>query len=298
MKQSIQGTEASRTAQWVAAARSLGALLPPELVLARDPYGLGFTHGAVRKVCDMLLRRPFLARGWLTRVGPLTAFLLWMQLRTRALDDVLLEFVRDGGRQVVLLGAGYDCRALRFGAQLSDATVFEVDHPATQAGKVRQLPAESMRTRVVYVGWDFERDAMAQLPARLHEMGLDPSAPVLTIWEGVTMYLQPPAIESTVRAVRAFATAPSELAVTYIDRRALRAPSRDVQLSAKLAAGAGEPWTFGWDPEDFPFWFSARGFELAFDVSDAELATRFLPARFWRHFAKKSRRLALLRTRI
>jgi methyltransferase (TIGR00027 family) len=297
MRHSGKGTEASRTAQWVAAARTLGALFPAELVLARDPYGLGFAQGATRKLAELLQQRPWLARRVLTRAGPLTGFLLWMQLRTRALDDMLLDFVRQGGRQVVLLGAGYDCRALRFGSELADATVFEVDHPATQAGKARKLPAETMRTRVVYVGWDFELDAIAELPARLRVLGLDAEAPVLTIWEGVTMYLQPDAIESAVRAVRQLGGERSLLALTYIDRRALRAPSRDVRLSSKIAARAGEPWTFGWDPEDFPFWFAARGFELAFDLSDAELATRFFPARFWHHFAKKARRLALLRVR-
>jgi methyltransferase (TIGR00027 family) len=195
---------------------------------------------------------------------------------------------------VVLLGAGFDCRALRFGNELSAATVFEVDHPSTQNGKIKQLPAETMRTRVVYVGWDFARDDMTQLPARLHEQGLDPSLPVLTIWEGVTMYLEPDSIESTVRAVRAFGAEQSLLAFTYIDRRSIGAPRGEFKLMAKLVSQAGEPWRFGWEPEDVPFWFGARGFSLVSDASDAELATRFLPARFWRHFARRARHLAIV----
>jgi methyltransferase (TIGR00027 family) len=294
MKHTDVGTEASRTAQWVAVARSLGELLPAELVLAHDPFGAAFARGSTRALAELLTRRPWLSSKLLTRAGPLTGFLLWMQLRTRALDDVLLDFVAKGGRQVVLLGAGFDCRALRFGSELAAATVFEVDHPSTQAGKIRELPAETMRTRVVYVGWDFERDAMEQLPARLHEQGLDPSQPVLTIWEGVTMYLEPDAIERTVRAVRALGAERSLLALTYIDRRSIGAPRGEFKLMAKLVSRVGEPWRFGWDPEDLPFWFGARGFSLVSDVTDAELATRFLPARFWRHFAKRSRHLAIV----
>lgn len=294
MKQTAFGTEASRTAQWVAVARSLGELLPAELVLAHDPFGTGFVDGAMRTLAEQLLKRPWLSSKLLTRAGPLTGFLLWMQLRTRALDDVLLDFVKKGGRQVVLLGAGFDCRALRFGDQLAAATVFEVDHPSTQSGKVRHLPAETMRTRVVYVGWDFERDVMSELPAHLHEQGLDPSLPVLTIWEGVTMYLQPEAIESTVRAVRAFGAEQSLLAFTYIDRRSLGSPRGQFKLMAELVSRVGEPWRFGWEPEDLPFWFGARGFSLISDASDAELATRFLPARYWRHFARRARHLAVV----
>ncbi|MDB4973385.1 MAG: putative S-adenosyl-L-methionine-dependent methyltransferase [Myxococcaceae bacterium] len=297
MKQSGKRYEASRTAQWVAAARSVGDLFPADLNLAHDPYGVSFAQGGARKLAELCLRHPRVSRRLLPHVGPLTAFLLWMQLRTRALDDVLLEFAAAGGRQVVLLGAGYDCRALRFGDQLAGATVYEVDHPATQAGKVARLPAESMRTRVVYVGWDFERDPMSELSSKLHEHGLDRHAPVLTLWEGVTMYLGPEAIESTVRAVHELGAPGSLLALTYIDARSLQRPDRDLKLSARIAARAGEPWRFGWNPEDLGLWFAARGFALVSNVSDAELAARFLPARAWRHFSKKSRRLAVVAVR-
>src|SRR5262249_25735248 len=120
---------------------------------------------------------------------------LGMQLRTRVLDDVLLGFVAQGGRQVLLLGAGFDCRAARFHPELSGATVFEVDHPATQAKKRRvlaDLGAES--APVAYLAWDFETAPMADLPGRLAALGHDPERPTLTLWEGVTMYLTPDAI--------------------------------------------------------------------------------------------------------
>jgi O-methyltransferase involved in polyketide biosynthesis len=135
---------------------------------------------------------------------------------------------------------------------------------------------------------------MDQLPARLRELGLDSSRPVLTIWEGVTMYLVPDSIERTVRAVRDFGAAQSLLALTYVDRRALGSPRGEYRLMTELVSRVGEPWRFGWEPEDVPFWFSARGFSLVSDVSDAELAARFLPARFWRHFSRKNRRLAVV----
>jgi O-methyltransferase involved in polyketide biosynthesis len=54
-----------------------------------------------------------------------------MQVRTRLLDDAVRNFIDAGGRQLVLLGAGFDCRALRM-PELDCAQVFEVDHPATQ----------------------------------------------------------------------------------------------------------------------------------------------------------------------
>ena len=37
---------------------------------------------------------------------------------------------------MVILGAGYDSRALRFAHELKGMRVFEVDHPGTQARKM------------------------------------------------------------------------------------------------------------------------------------------------------------------
>jgi methyltransferase (TIGR00027 family) len=296
MKQSGNTFEPSRTAQWVAAARTVGKLLPRDLLLAHDPYGVGFAEGRTRMLAESLLEHPRIARALITRAGPLTGFLLWMQLRTRALDDVLLEFIQNGGRQVVLLGAGFDSRALRFRRELADAHVYEIDHPATQAGKHARLPSEAMRTRVVYVGWDFEQDDMAKLPARLHAQGLDSEAPVLTIWEGVTMYLAPEAIEATVAAVRAWGSSGSLLALTYVDRAALESKDREVQLLSRIVARVGEPWRFGWHPRDLPAWFRERGYDLVSDVTAAELAAHFYPPRWHHHFQNPHRRIAVLRT--
>ena len=37
-------------------------------------------------------------------------------------------------------------------------------------------------------------------------------------------------------------------------------------------AQVGEPWRFGWHPSELPRWLAARGFALAADESDAEMA--------------------------
>src|SRR5579862_8210435 len=103
----------SMTAAWVAAARSMGAHLPPEARLADDPYGLRFG-----RLTPPPPRATALAVRWFL---PMRVWVMYMQVRTRILDDVMLAFVRRGGRQIVLLGAGYDCRALRFADALGGA---------------------------------------------------------------------------------------------------------------------------------------------------------------------------------
>ncbi len=288
----------SRTAAWVAACRTLGAWLPAEARLADDPYGALFA-GKLAPAVAAIAALPAPVRARLVRTSPLAEWVAYLQVRTRVLDDALLDFARGGGRQVVLLGAGFDCRALRFAAELASATVFEVDHPATQADKRARLDAAGARAeRARYLAWDFETEPTSALAPALARLGHDAREPTLTIWEGVTMYLTEPAIESTLGAVRRFAPAGSPLAFTYFDRRRLAAPSAGARLLAEVVARAGEPFRFGWVPDELDAWLEARGFTLEEDRTEAEAARDLLPPAFARKVPERGRHLALARVAV
>ncbi len=288
--------QASATASWVAAARSAGSLVPAEMQLARDAHGAELAQGAVGGLTRLCLRLPALGRRLASASAPLSRFLLWMQLRTRALDDILLEFAQKGCVQVVLLGAGYDCRALRFSDALSAVRVFEVDHPATQAQKrafVQRHAPEAVPERIVFVPWDFESKPLSALPEALRAAGLDPALPTLTVWEGVTMYLTEPAIDASVHAIAAYSAPGSWLAMTYLARSAVQRPRGDAKLTAALVSRVGEPYRFGFEPEALPAWLQAHGFKLRTDDTDQVLATRHLPTRYESWFARGERHIAL-----
>src|SRR5262245_15063098 len=57
--------------------------------------------------------------------------------RTRFVDEQVVSAIADGLRQVVVCGAGYDDRALRF--RTAGVQFVELDHPSTQADKMRLL---------------------------------------------------------------------------------------------------------------------------------------------------------------
>jgi methyltransferase (TIGR00027 family) len=274
----------SLTAAWVAAARTMGTLLPPEARLADDPYGFRLALG--------LGHPPKVAAAALRWLWPMRVGVMYMQVRTRILDDLLLAFVARGGRQIVLLGAGYDCRALRFADRLDGATVFEVDHPATQ-GRKRKVLGGAPAAR--YLAWDFEAQPMAELPEALRQAGHDPAQPSLTIWEGVTMYLTPEAIDASVRAVRAYSAPGSELAMTYFPRDLIRRPSGVRRLMAAFVAAGGEPFRFGWDPHELPAWLAARGFAVDRDLSIHDEARRMLPRAWAKGVGDSGQRIALVR---
>jgi methyltransferase (TIGR00027 family) len=280
----------SRTARWVAAARGLGHLLEDSVRLADDPYGLLFSSSRLAR----LINRDHGARGAaLARMPVLATWLVHMQIRTYLIDDAVRAFAAAGGRQVVVLGAGYDTRALRL-PELAGAAVFEVDHPATQDHKRAVLQHNAPRSPSHYLAWDFESQPLDDLPGALADAGLDRAAPSLTIWEGVTMYLTEPAIDASLRAIASWSAAGSELALTYVPRSDFKRslPMRAVRA---VAARLGEPFKIGWMPDELAGYLETRGFALVRDVSIAEAARELLPRDLAAHAVRDTSHTALAR---
>src|SRR4029079_4433379 len=153
----MQEGRASTTAAWVALFRGLAPYLPPEARLADDPFGARFTGPLASSLLARGAEHPRAMVAAVAAARPLHPLLHWLQVRTRVLDDLMLSFVRGGGRQVVLLGAGFDCRAARLAGELEGTVVFEIDHPATQAKKRAVLgSAGAPSAAVTYLAWNFE----------------------------------------------------------------------------------------------------------------------------------------------
>ncbi len=135
-----------------------------------------------------------------------------LALRSLAIDRAAGSALARGIDQIVILGAGLDTRAHRLDA-LSSATVYEVDHPDTQANKRARAASLPLRADALcYVPVDFTHDSLS---LRLDEHGHDPSRRTFWIWEGVVPYLERAAIRATLQAVAERSAAGSELATTY-----------------------------------------------------------------------------------
>src|SRR5206468_10946522 len=140
--------------------------------------------------------------------------------------------------------------------------VLEVDHPATQAHKRHTLSRLGAESSARYVEWDFEARALDELPETLAAAGLELAAPVFTIWEGVTMYLTEPAIDASLRAIRAWSAPGSKLAMTYFAKSRISQPSLTTRAMQAIVARVGEPWRWGWVPDELPAYLGARGFAV------------------------------------
>src|SRR4051794_10386903 len=96
---------------------------------------------------------------------------LWVAIRTRFLDDVMMDAASEGIRQIVIVGAGLDCRAYRL-AWPDGTSCFEIDVPEMIEFKDGVLGTTGVepRCRRVTVGCDLRDD----WPAMLTSAGFDP----------------------------------------------------------------------------------------------------------------------------
>jgi leucine carboxyl methyltransferase len=101
--------------------------------------------------------------------------------RTRFFDQAVLTALAAGTGQVVICGAGYDDRALRF--RTPGVRFFELDQGPTQADKARRLQAlDTDLTGLTLITADFRHDDVAEV---LAASGHDRDRATLFLCEGL-----------------------------------------------------------------------------------------------------------------
>jgi methyltransferase (TIGR00027 family) len=258
----------SRTAEYMALFRALESTRPEGERLFEDRTAASFLRPTLRAVAVAARFGParslifaLIDRRW---PGPR----LSGAVRTHVIDDFVTGAMRAGATQLVLLGAGYDTRATRLPAAAA-CTVFEIDHPVTQARKRAALG--DISERVGYVPLDFESDALQ--PA-LIDAGLDQSQRTCVLWEGVFSYLTPEAIDATLATLVEVCAPGSQILLTYVDQRFLDTASQQAGAWFTAVHNAGEPFQTGLDPSQAPAFFAERNLTLQGDESTTQAACR------------------------
>ena len=269
----------SRTAEGMAAARAAETYRPPAERLFEDPFARGFLRPLYRALVEI------------SRFGPLRDLLAGLYdrrlpgavanaiCRTRFIDDALRRALADGIDQVLILGAGFDSRAYRI-AGIERVRVFEVDHPATQRSKRERLSRMigPLPPHVVFVPVDFDKHKLGDALALA---GFRSGARTFVIWEGVTGYLTPDAVDATFCTVSSTTAPGSRIVFTYLDRGLLDGSARFEGAEEVIAyvKKAGEPFTFGFDPDDLAHYLGERGLERVEDVGAEDYKALYFPGR-------------------
>jgi methyltransferase (TIGR00027 family) len=174
------------TAEGACALRAAGAHEHDPAIRCPDAMAAGFLGGlnvttlAKRRVGRWLLLRA--ADRW--RPGAYT----YEIMRTKFIDEIVLNEADAGLEELILLGAGLDSRPYRLAHKLGGMRVIEVDHPASQITKRNRLRRllDYEPTNVTFVPVDFSHDDLGR---RLLAVGHEMTAKTLFVWCGVSPYL-------------------------------------------------------------------------------------------------------------
>ncbi len=161
--------------------------------------------------------------------------------RTAFFDALALGAAENGTSQIVIVGAGNDCRALRF--REPGVRYFELDHPATQLDKQQRLARlGGDAADVAYVAIDL---TTGDVDGALAAAGHDASQPTLFTCEGLVLYLDVDTIERVFRALRKRVETRATLALSIaVSDRAFADP----RAAARRAAFDDRPRQIGEPP--------------------------------------------------
>jgi methyltransferase (TIGR00027 family) len=212
---------------------------------------------------------------------PATPMTRYLEVRTAFFDRVVVESIDGGIEQIVVLGAGYDGRSLRYAK--AGLRWFELDHPDTQADKRSRLERLGISSAgVVFSPIEFGVD---DVPGALGQAGHEAARPTLFACEGVAAYLPLEALSSMLTSISGCAGPGSTLAVSI--SLETESPSEESRRSLLRAAVArmGEPLVSAVPRGELGNFLRATGWTVrratdpsGVDINDSERSTAFVLA--------------------
>lgn len=202
---------------------------------------------------------------------------LFMAARSRFAEDLITVAAARGVRQVVVLGAGLDTFAIRNPYVSVGLTVFEVDHPETQALKRSRIArvSENLSKEVRFVPLDFETQNLRE---SLIKADFDEKNPAFFMWLGVVPYLTINSIRSTLSFIAKLPL--SEIVFDYSEPLENYEPERRSRMEAleKRLAELGEPWVTHFDPLELAKELHGQGFKEIDDLDLGRISKRYREA--------------------
>lgn len=261
----MKENRSSITAEGIAIMRGIESLKPPGERICYDPYARQFANPPLWYLTKFLVDT-----GYTEMTGPgVGAFIV---ARERYIDDTLQSCIEEELEQLVILGAGFDSRAYRFEALKGRTNIFEVDHPATQQVKIEKLKKifGELPGHVVYVPIDFTTETLGK---RLYECGYDQRLKTLFIWQGVTPYLTPETVDSTLAFAANHSGQGSTIIFDYIYTWLLGAADQrgEIKRMRRSRRFTGEGLTFGIEEGTIEAFLQQRGFGQIKNVTAEDL---------------------------
>ena len=259
----MNNEQSSRTAEGMALLRAIEASKPETVQICYDPIARSLVNGF-----SFTMSKLVIDSGLYECMAP--GAVAFITVRERYIDDFLKARLSEELDQVVILGAGFDTRAYRI-AGIEKTRVFEIDQPATQEVKLKRLKKviDPLPGHVTFLPVDFNTQTLGE---RLFSSGYNEQGKTLFIWQGVTVYLTPEGVDSTLAFIAHHSGPGSAVIFDYFYNETLRDTSRpEVKLMQRATRVTGEGYLFGIDAGQIEPFLTQRGFRDIRNATSEEL---------------------------
>ncbi len=266
----------SSTAYGAAFLRAAENLLPQDKRLFEDPYSEKIMP-PIFKLFVIIMRPPKIWNFLMNmREKSSPGVIGGILCRTRYIDDVLNNAIKEGVGAVVNLGAGMDTRAFRIPG-IKNVKYFELDLPKLLKVKSSNINKKigELPSSVSLVPIDFNSQDLGE---ELQKAGYALSSKTLFIWEGVTQYISKEAVDNTIKYV-AQASTGSRIVFTYVLESFINGsyiPDGLNILYKTMLKKKNPLWFCGFDRAKMCEYLSKYSLSLIEDVGHEEYLERYI----------------------
>jgi len=193
--------------------------------------------------------------------------------RTKYMDEIFKGALESGFDQILIFGAGFDSRAIRFAENNFKTKIFELDSSHTQRAKIRQLSKRKIHVpdNTIFIPVDFSTDSVDE---KLELSGFRRNKTTLFVMEGLIMYLNKEAVNNLFELIHKIARPKSIVVFDYIYASVLRRENiyyGEKNIYEKVNS-VHESWLFGIEKGEIQNFLNKHKLKLRehFDSDDLE----------------------------
>ena len=262
-------SKSSRTAGFICMYRAASYLEKKELYQSGDYIAPRLLPGLIKFLVRYKLinfKWPFFPKG----------IYEYVIARTKYIDNIFKESIENGIEQILLFGAGFDTRAIRFAGKNIKTKIFELDTLYTQTAKINQFKKRgiSIPENTILISIDFNVDSVSE---KLESNGFKRNKTTLFIMEGIIQYLNKEAVDELFKLLYELAEPESKVVFDYIYASVLRKENiyygeKDIY---KKVNSVQEPWLFGIEKGGMEAFVKNYNFSLIQNLDSEDLEKMF-----------------------
>ena len=273
-------SKSSRTADYTCMYRAASYLEKNELYKSEDYIAPRLLRGLIK----FPVKYKLINYNWIFFPKGIYEYVI---ARTKYIDNIFKEAVENGIEQILIFGAGFDSRAIRFAEKNVNTKIFELDSLHTQTVKIEQFRKKdiSIPKNTIFIPMNFHVDSVSE---KLALNGFKRNKATLFIMEGILMYLNKEVVDKLFKLIYKLAVTESRVIFDYIHASVLRRENiyygeKDIY---KKVNSLREPWLSGIEKGEMKAFLKNYNFNLIQNLNSEDLEKMFFRDEYGNIMAK------------